>query len=90
MTRPVADTTELQRSGYTREAREAQIQGMMIVKCKVLADGTVQDCRVIKTLPFLAEAVVKRLEAMKVKPATFQGKAVSVDYVFNFNFKMPH
>ena len=90
MTRPDFDKSILQRGDvFSREAREAQVQGLMIVKCKVLADGTVQDCRVIKTLPFLAETVVHKLESMKIKPATFQGKPVSVDYVFNLNFKLP-
>ena len=48
-----APTATLDLIGVGRQglasAREAQVQGLMIVKCKVLADGTVQDCRVIKT-----------------------------------------
>lgn len=90
MTRPVIDIPDLQRSLYTREAREAQVHGMMIVKCKVLNDGTIEDCRVIKTLPFLGESVIKKLQSMRAKPGTFQGKPISIDYVFNFNFQMPH
>jgi hypothetical protein len=62
---------------------------MMIVKCHVLADGTIRNCRVLKPLPHLSETVVKRLEGMKAKPATFQGNTIAIDYVFNFQFKMP-
>jgi protein TonB len=89
MTRPECDKVELARNLYTREALEAQVEGMMIVRCHILADGTVRNCRVIKPLPHLSEAVVAKLQSMTCKPGTFQGKPISIDYVLNFQFKMP-
>jgi protein TonB len=89
MTRPVLDKAELVRGIYTREALEAQVQGMIIVKCVVAADGSVRNCKVIKPLPFLSDAVVARIQSMHLQPATFQGKPVSIEYVFNFQFTMP-
>jgi protein TonB len=89
MTRPSYDTREFNHNLYTREAVEAGVHGMMIVKCVVMNDGTVKNCQVIKPLPHLAEAVVTKLESMKVTPATFQGKAISISYVFNFSFVAP-
>jgi periplasmic protein TonB len=89
MTRPSFDRGELFRNIYTREALEAGVQGTMIIQCAVLADGSVRSCRPLKPLPFLTDAVITRLEHSRVAPATFQGAAVSVNYVFNFSFSIP-
>ncbi len=89
MTRPAFDRNEVFRNVYTREALEAGVQGVMIVKCAVLADGLVRNCRPIKSLPFLTDTVIERLEHSRMAPATFHGAPVSVNYVFNFNFSIP-
>ena len=36
---------------YTREALEAHVQGLMIVKCVIGVDGYLSNCRIIKPLP---------------------------------------
>lgn len=89
MTIPQLDKAAIARNAYTREAREAQVEGMLIVKCSVMADGQIRNCRVIKPLPHLAEHVVELLHQTRIAPVTYQGKPVAVDYVFNFMFKMP-
>lgn len=89
MTRPSCDRQALAHDLYTQAAREAHVEGMMIVKCQILSDGTVQNCRVIKPLPHLSDRVVERLQSMKCTPGTFQGKPISIDYTQNFVFKMP-
>ncbi len=89
MTRPVVDREDLARTLYTREAREAGVQGAMIIACQVMADGSVRGCHAIRPLPLLTDAVISRLEHMRVTPATLQGAPVSVNYVFNFQFTMP-
>src|SRR5438132_2202317 len=38
---------------YTPEAVEREVQGLMVVKCVVSADGSVHDCKVLKGLPFM-------------------------------------
>jgi len=60
----------------------------MIIKCVIMASGNVTGCKVIKGLPHLSESTVAWLQSQHLS-VTFQGKPVSVDYVFNFNFKMP-
>jgi protein TonB len=89
MTRPVIDREELTRNIYTREAREANVQGAMIISCQVLSDGTVRGCHPLKSLPLLTDVVISRLEHMHVTPVTFQGVPVSVNYIFNFQFLLP-
>ncbi len=89
MTRPECDKAELARDVYTRDALTARVEGLMIVKCHILVDGTVRNCRVIKPLPHLSESVVAKLQGMKCRPGTFQGQAIAIDYVQNFEFKLP-
>jgi serine/threonine-protein kinase len=74
---------------YTREALEAKIQGTMAVKCVITREGQVQDCRVLKGLPYMNEAVVQSLESRRFKPATLQGKPLSISYVFNIRLVLP-
>ena len=59
------------------------------LKCNILIDGSVKNCRVIKPLPHLSEAVLAAMGSMTCKPATFQGQPISIDYVQNFQFKLP-
>lgn len=74
---------------YTREAREARVEGLMIVKCVITTEGTLQNCRVIKGLPMMDKPVLDALGRHRGSPVTFQGHPVSVDYTFNIRLKMP-
>jgi len=74
---------------YTREAREARISGVMIVKCVIAVDGSLTNCRVIKGVPMMDQAVLAALARHRGTPVTFQGRPVSVDYTFTIRLKMP-
>jgi protein TonB len=74
---------------YTREALAARVEGLMIVRCTITVDGKLQDCRVLKSLPHMEKAVLEALATHRYKPVTFQGKPVSVQYVFNIKLVMP-
>lgn len=87
MTRPVK--LEGREPQYTREALEARVQGLMIVKCVITIEGKVENCRIIKPLPHMEQAVLQALSTQRYKPVTFQGRPVSVDYVFNIRLVLP-
>jgi periplasmic protein TonB len=74
---------------YTQQALEREVEGTMLVKCIVRVDGTVHDCRVLKSVPFMDRAVVSVLERRRYKPATQGGQALDVDYVFTIKLKLP-
>ncbi|WNG49021.1 TonB family protein [Archangium minus] len=74
---------------YTREALAARVEGTMIVKCVITKKGGVENCRVIKGLPHMNEAVVQALQARTYKPITLQGKPVTVDYTFSIRLVAP-
>jgi protein TonB len=73
---------------YSREAREARVQGLMIVKCVITTEGRVQNCQIIKPLPHREGPVLSWLQEARYTPVTFQGKPQQVSYVFNFNLKL--
>lgn len=87
MTRPVQ--VEGRDPVYTREALEARVEGLMIVKCVISLEGKLERCRVIKPLPHMEKAVLEALATKRYTPVTFQGRPVTVDYVFNIRLVMP-
>lgn len=74
---------------YTREAALAGVEGMIIAKCVITTEGRVRDCRIIKGLPFMDDAVLESLYSRTYQPLTFQGRPVNVSYTFNIRLKMP-
>jgi serine/threonine-protein kinase len=74
---------------YTREALAARVEGTMLVKCVITKAGAVENCRVIKGLPHMNEAVVQALRSRTYRPITLQGKPVAVDYTFSIRLVAP-
>ncbi|MCC6621490.1 MAG: energy transducer TonB [Deltaproteobacteria bacterium] len=68
---------------YTREALEAKVEGTMIVRCVIELDGKLEDCKVIKSLPYMEQAVLSALATHTYSPVMFQGRPTRVNYVFN-------
>ncbi|RKH21412.1 energy transducer TonB [Corallococcus praedator] len=75
--------------GYTREAQLAGVEGTVSVKCVITAEGQVRNCRIIKGLPHMDDAVLSALYSRQYRPMTFQGRPVNVSYTFNINLKLP-
>ncbi|WNG18604.1 energy transducer TonB [Cystobacter fuscus] len=73
---------------YTSDALQAGVRGLLIAKCTITRDGQVNDCRVLKGLPFMDQAVLESLESRRYRPVTFQGKPVNAIYTFNVKLQM--
>jgi TonB family protein len=74
---------------YTREAMEQHIEGKMIVRCTITLDGSLANCRVIKGLPYLNEAVIEAVRQWRYEPVQFRGQPVAVDYMITINLHAP-
>ncbi|WP_426746818.1 TonB family protein [Myxococcus faecalis] len=74
---------------YTEQARMARVEGTVIAKCVITREGDVRDCRIIKGMAHMDEHVTEALHTRRYSPVKFQGKAVSVSYVFTLRFKLP-
>lgn len=65
---------------YTREAREARVEGKMLVQCVITVDGRLTSCRILKGLPFMDQPVLSALAQQRWTPVVFQGQPVRVFY----------
>ncbi len=74
---------------YTPQAMAAKVEGKLLVRCVITADGAVQNCNVIKGLPMLDQTVLSALSHSRFTPVVYQGHPVAVQYLFTFNFKLP-
>jgi periplasmic protein TonB len=74
---------------YTPEAMAARVEGKLLVRCVITSTGEVQNCNIIKGLPMLDQVVLDTLRRSRFTPVNFQGRAVAVQYLFTFNFKLP-
>ncbi|MFP2957619.1 energy transducer TonB [Myxococcus sp. 1LA] len=74
---------------YTHQALAARVEGTMIAKCVITVRGDVTDCRVIKGLAHMNESVLDALHSRRYSPVEYQGRPVSVSYVFTLRLKLP-
>ena len=88
MTRPEQLSGEPVR--YTREALAAQVEGTILLKCVITIDGRLDNCRVIKPLPHMSQAVLDAVSTWRYKPVHYQGRPVAVDYLIQIRLVIPH
>jgi len=74
---------------YTHEALAAGVEGIMEVTCVLARDGTVRDCAVERSLPYMEGAVVKALTSRRYIPAKLLGDPVAVQYQFHVRLVLP-
>ena len=82
-----AEITAKPEPTYTREARRVGVQGIVVLKVLLLADGKLDRIRVVRRLPYgLTENAIRAACEVKFKPALKAGKEVSqwvtLEYVF--------
>jgi periplasmic protein TonB len=75
---------------YTEEARQARVQGTVILQAVVDAQGNVTDVKILKGLPLgLQESAIQTVKTWKYEPATRGGEPVAVylNLVVNFSLQ---
>jgi protein TonB len=74
---------------YTREALATGVSGLLIARCVITWDGSVESCRVLKGQPHMNEAVLSALETRRYTPVEYQGRPISVIYNFHVKLSLP-
>ncbi|HEY8210633.1 MAG TPA: energy transducer TonB [Myxococcaceae bacterium] len=74
---------------FTPEALEAHVEGVMTVQCVVTLAGRLEQCQVIRPLPYMERSVVDALRTRRYDPATLNGRPLAVRYVFHIKLVMP-
>jgi protein TonB len=72
---------------WPREALVSGVEGVMIAKCTITTSGTVQNCRILKALPYMDKPVLDALNSRRYTPVMYQGHAVAVDYIISMRLK---
>ena len=84
-----AEITARPNPTYTREARRMSIQGVVVLKVLLLANGELDRIRVVRRLPYgLTENAIIAACKVKFKPAMKAGKEVSQWATLEYGFRI--
>jgi len=73
---------------YPPLARQARVQGTVVLQAVIGKDGTVQDLRVVSGHPLLIGAAVAAVKQWLYRPYYLNGEPVTVDTQMNVNFTL--
>ncbi|UQA59557.1 energy transducer TonB [Polyangium aurulentum] len=74
---------------YTREALAARVEGTVLVKCVVGTDGALSNCRILKSVPHMDDAVLGAMATWRFEPIVSGGRPIAVDHVFTLRLVLP-
>ena len=73
---------------YPPEAGRARIEGTVVLLAVIGKDGTVEDVRVERGLPVLAQAAIEAVKQWRYRPYLLNGEPVEVDSQVTINFTL--
>ncbi len=73
---------------YPPLARQARIQGSVLLQAEISKDGTIQNLRLISGHPMLAPAAIDAVKQWKYKPYYLNGEPVEVETQITVNFSL--
>jgi eukaryotic-like serine/threonine-protein kinase len=74
---------------YTPEALAAGVQGTMVAKCVISAVGALENCKLLKTLPYMEHAVLASLATRRYTPVVYEGRTRALEYIVNIKLVIP-
>jgi protein TonB len=74
---------------YPEAARQAKVEGTVLVQALVGKDGAVRDTRIVGSIPGLDEAAVASVRQWRFKPAMSKGAPVAVWVAVPVRFALP-
>lgn len=91
----VGDFTRPQRlSGkapvYTQAAREAGVEGVMLVRCTLTVLGLLEGCQILRPIPLMNQAVLEAMTTWRYEPAHFLGRPVSTTFTLPLRLSLVH
>jgi protein TonB len=73
---------------YPPLARQARIQGTVVLQAEISKDGSIQNLRLISGHPMLAPAAIEAVKQWKYKPYLLNGEPVEVETTVQVNFTL--
>ncbi len=73
---------------YPPLARQARIQGSVLLQAEISKDGSIQNLRLISGHPMLAPAAIEAVKQWRYKPYILNGEPVEVETQITVNFTL--
>ncbi len=73
---------------YPPLARQARIQGQVVLQAEISKDGTIQNLQLISGHPMLAPAAIEAVKQWRYKPYLLNGEPVAVETQVVVNFSL--
>lgn len=73
---------------YPEEARQAGIQGQVVLKAEISKDGLIQNLQLISGDPILAQAAIDAVKKWKYKAYQYQDNPVAMETLVVVNFQL--
>ncbi|MGA2344971.1 MAG: TonB family protein [Candidatus Sulfotelmatobacter sp.] len=73
---------------YPPLARQARIQGTVVLQAQISKDGSIENLQLISGHPMLAPAAIEAVKQWKYKPYLLNGEPVEVDTQVQVNFTL--
>ena len=73
---------------YPPEARDARVQGVVILEATISRTGEVRDVEVLRSVPLLDEAAVAAVRQWRYEPTLVDGEPVSILMTLTINFQL--
>ncbi len=73
---------------YPAAAKNARVQGIVIMECTITPEGRVSDVRVLRSMPMLDAAAVEAVRQWVYEPTLVNGVPVTVVMTVTVSFKM--
>lgn len=73
---------------YPEMARQAQVEGVVIVEARTDEKGNVEDARILRSIPLLEQAAIDAVKQWKYEPAIINGKAQKVVFTVTVRFML--
>jgi periplasmic protein TonB len=76
------------RPQYPPLARQARIQGTVVLQAVIGKDGSIQNLRIMSGHPMLTQSALEAVKQWRYKPYYLNGEPVEVDTTINVNFTL--
>jgi protein TonB len=73
---------------YPQDAKDAKIQGVVIIEARIERDGTVGRAKVLRSIPMLDDAAVAAVRQWEFTPTLLNGVAVPIMITVTVNFTL--
>jgi protein TonB len=73
---------------YPQLAKQARIQGVVVLQAEISKDGTIQNLQLISGHPMLAPAAIEAVKQWRYKPYLLNGEPVAVETTVQVNFSL--